>query len=53
MSLKNCPFCGSKAYVGIESMATYWSIGCSKCQCDFPRQFESKEKAIKFWNKRC
>lgn len=47
-----CPFCGQKAYIGIENMATYWSIGCGDCQCDFPRQFKTKKKAIKFWNKR-
>ena len=50
--LKSCPFCGSEAFVGIETMATYWSVGCSECLCKFERQFKTKKKAIKFWNKR-
>ena len=52
IKLLPCPFCGEKAYVGKELMSLYWSIGCSECWCDFPRQFKTKKKAIKFWNKR-
>lgn len=47
-----CPFCGSTAYIGIESMSIYYSIGCSVCRCNFRREFETKEKAVYFWNKR-
>lgn len=50
--LKPCPFCGGNAYRGIEPIATYWSIGCTKCQCDFPRRFRNKTEATKFWNTR-
>jgi len=48
--LKPCPFCGAKAFVGIESMSSYWSIGCTECFCHFDRYFETKEIAIKVWN---
>lgn len=50
--LKPCPFCGGTAYRGIESMSLYWSIGCTKCSCDFPRKFKNKTEATKFWNNR-
>ena len=52
IDLMDCPFCGSKAYVGIETMATYWTIGCGSCPCDFQRRFKTKEIAVTFWNKR-
>jgi len=52
IKLLPCPFCGHDAYVGIESMSTYYSIGCTKCECDFKRMFKTKGLAIKFWNKR-
>lgn len=50
--LKECPFCGSKAYVGKEPMSSYWSVGCTKCFCSLERIFKTKEIAIEKWNKR-
>jgi|GEM_PF-3133935 len=52
IELKPCPFCGSEAYVGIETTSIYWSVGCSKCHCHFERTFTTKMQAIKFWNRR-
>ena len=52
VKLLDCPFCGSKAYVGKEYFATCWTIGCSECFCLFERYFNSKEEAIKKWNER-
>lgn len=51
---RNCPFCGAEAFVGKWQMSNYWTIGCSNvaCACNtaFQNRFESKEKAISFWN---
>ena len=47
-----CPFCGGKAYIGLEQSATFWSVGCTKCQCDFPRRFSTRPVAFMFWNTR-
>jgi len=54
IELLNCPFCGSKAYIGIENFSSYWSVGCINpiCFCKFDRYFESKEIAISAWNNR-
>ena len=52
IELLPCPFCGSKAYTGIGHFDLYWTIGCTKCPCDFQRRFETKEIAIEFWNSR-
>ena len=47
-----CPFCGSSAYIGRETMSPYYTIGCITCRCVFVREFIDRDNAIKFWNKR-
>jgi Lar family restriction alleviation protein len=58
--LKRCPFCGEKALVeNLNDKSQYyhrklpWRVKCSKCHCALAYQFfETKEHAIKEWNRR-
>ena len=49
--LKPCPFCGGEAEIKcnsygtqkneeIDRFARYFSIRCTKCRCELPRQFQ-------------
>lgn len=57
MYLKLCPFCGGECYivfnetVGDYKNPTPFTPICSDCGCDLGG-FETRELAIKAWNKR-
>ena len=48
--LKSCPFCGGEAEIkcnsygtkneGLNRFVRYFSIRCTKCRCELPRQFQ-------------
>lgn len=53
--LKNCPFCNSKAWLGLIVYAiddVWYTPSCSECKCGWFENYETKEEAIEMWNKR-
>jgi Lar family restriction alleviation protein len=53
--LKPCPFCNSEAWLGhieFNDYDTWYNPQCSECGVMWKENFETKEEAIKVWNKR-
>jgi len=48
--LKPCPFCGGEAH--LQPFMGYWTVGCTDCFGAVVGKIETKEEAIKEWNKR-
>ena len=50
--LKPCPFCGGKPVLSSWELLNEYSVSCSECHA-VPGDYEdTKEKAIKRWNRR-
>jgi len=60
ITIKPCPFCGSRGVVYIWGMSIYWSACCAgdklkdeeRCGCGWENQFKTEEEAVERWNKR-
>lgn len=53
--LDTCPFCNEKAclgYIIFEDNDVWYNPQCSECSCGWNQNYETKEEAIKAWNKR-
>jgi len=53
--LKCCPFCKGVswlAHVEFKDGSTWFNIQCSKCNAGWMENYETKEEAVKAWNKR-
>ena len=48
--LRPCPFCGGEAH--LQPFMGYWTVGCTDCFGAVVGKIETKEEAIKEWNKR-
>lgn len=48
--LKPCPFCGSK-HIGLQHVNEQWQCYCILCWAN-RGWFDTKEDAIKHWNRR-
>lgn len=48
--IKRCPSCGRKAEV--KENAGFWGVHCSNCNFNILPEYETREDAIKVWNKR-
>ena len=54
-NLKNCPFCNSKAWLGLieyPDNEIWYNPSCSECKCGWMENYETKYEAIMAWNKR-
>ena len=55
MEIKKCPFCGVRAYAHKIAGTNFYDAHCGNEDCGVqPRtvRCESREKAIKMWNRR-
>ena len=53
--LKKCPFCGGEAWlehISFQDGDVWYTPQCSECDCRWGVNYETKESAIKNWNKR-
>ena len=58
--LKNCPFCGGKAFICEEKELAYegqkeqqtYLVYCTNCRATLLKWWTTEEEAIKAWNRR-
>ena len=49
--LKPCPFCGKKDGLEIDDISPY-NVNCRNCGCELYCLAETKDEAVKEWNRR-
>ncbi len=50
--LRECPFCGCVAEIGVFGIIKEFAIGCSDCPA-MMEGFSSVDEAAEAWNNRC